>query len=255
MLKISHISKKYTHQHGTDIEVFNDFNLEIKSGEFVSIFGPNGCGKTTLLELIADLSNPDSGEITLFGKSIQKMKVGYVFQDYRNSLFHWLNAEDNIIFPLTIGSNKIINKKEAEKRMSELCSEFGCSFDLQSYPYQLSGGQQQFIALLRAIIINPDLYIFDEPFASLDYQTTLSMLENVTQIWEKQQKTTLFVSHDLDEAIFLGQKIVLLSKKPTKVVEVFDNPMSYPRTTDLLGTPEFAKLKAVILDKYLNIIN
>jgi len=255
MLKISNLSKTHVNKDGSTIKVFDNLNLEISDNSFISIFGPNGCGKTTLLDLISGLTEPDSGTITLLNNEVKNKKIGYVFQDYRNSLFPWRNVEENISFPLEVGVNKLSDPKKIKESVLALCSKFDYSFNLKSYPYNLSGGQQQFIALLRALVIKPDLYILDEPFASLDYQTTLFMLQKTTEIWQKENITTLFVSHELDEAIFLGQKIILLGKNPTGIVEVFDNPLPYPRTIELLRTPQFALIKNKILDKYMAIIN
>ena len=246
MLKIESIKKSYENQ-GRTIEVFANFNLEIIGGEFIAIFGPNGCGKTTLLNMVGNIIEPDSGKISFDGKLLDSLKIGYVFQDYRSSLFPWLKVRDNILFPLKL---QRLAKDERDKILEALCKKFGCSFDLDAYPYQLSGGQQQFTSLLRGLVIEPQVYLLDEPFSSLDYQTTLFMLEKLADIWQKTKITTLFISHEIDEAIFLAQKIVLLSNKPTNVVKIFQNPLPYPRKIGLLGTPEFAILKREILNIY-----
>ena len=246
MLKIENIKKSYKDQ-GRKTEVFADFNLEIIEGEFVAIFGPNACGKTTLLNLIGNIVEPDAGGISFGGKPLDSLKIGYVFQDYKNSLFPWLKVRDNIAFPLKL---RKVTKSERDKIVNILCKKFGCTFNLDTYPYQLSGGQQQFISLLRGLAIDPQIYLLDEPFSSLDYQTTLLMLEKLADMWQKTKVTTLFVSHEIDEAIFLAQKIVLLSNKPTDVVKIFQNPLPYPRKINLIGTPEFANLKREVLNIY-----
>ena len=247
MLKISNLQKIYRDHTQTQIEVFRNFNLQVSEGEFITIFGPNGCGKTTLLNCIAGTIKADSGSITFNDNPTHNLKVGYVFQDYKNSLFPWLKVKDNISFPIKL---KGLSKIKREEKVKLLCKNYGCNIKLELYPYQLSGGQQQFISLLRGLIIEPEIYLLDEPFSSLDYQTTLSMLEKFLEIWRKTKITTLFVSHEIDEAIFLAQKIVLLSNKPTKVVKIFENPLPYPRKIDLLGSLEFAKLKKEILGIY-----
>lgn len=241
MLKIMNIKKKYQE---TQNEVFGDFNLEVDKGEFVSLFGPNGCGKTTLLNLVAGISKPNRGSITFHNKSFNNSRIGYVFQDYRGSLFPWLKIKDNISFPLKF---KGFSKKERHEAVKELCSKHHCDINLELYPYDLSGGQQQFISLLRGLIIEPEIYLFDEPFSSLDYQTTLSLLEKFSAIYTKTKITTLFVSHEIDDAIFLAQKIILLSNKPTKIMRIIENKMPYPRKIESLGTSNFANLKHEIL--------
>lgn len=247
MLKILNLQKIYKDRDQTRVEVFDQFNLQVAEGEFVAIFGPNGCGKTTLLNLIAGIINPDEGSITLNNKPPYSSRIGYVFQDYRNSLFPWLKIKDNISFPLKLRG---LNKKERNKKVERVCKNFGFNIDLKFYPYNLSGGQQQFVSLLRGLIIEPEIYLLDEPFSSLDYQTTLLMLEKFSKIWMETKTTTIFISHEIDEAIFLAQKIVLLSNKPTKIAKIFENKMPFPRKIDLLGSPEFAKLKQEILNIY-----
>lgn len=246
MLEIKNLEKAYFNNQQT-VRVFDNFNLSVNDGEFITIFGPNGCGKTTLLNIIAGTLKLDSGEINFNDRPINSLRIGFVFQDYRNSLFPWLKIKDNISFPLKL---KNVDRKIREKEVGEMCKRFGCNFNLESFSYELSGGQQQFISLLRGLIINPELYLLDEPFSSLDYQTTLLMLEKLSEIWQKTKITTLFVSHEIDEAIFLSQRIVLLSNKPSSIVKIFDNPLPYPRKISLLGSPEFAKLKKEILAIY-----
>ncbi len=246
MLEIKNLKKTYYNNRQT-IKVFDDFNLNVNDGEFITIFGPNGCGKTTLLNIMAGILTPDFGEINFNQKLISSLRIGFVFQDYRNSLFPWLRIKDNISFPLKL---KNVDKKTRDDEVVKMCKKFGCSFNLESFPYELSGGQQQFISLLRGLIINPELYLLDEPFSSLDYQTTLFMLEQLSEIWQKTKITTLFVSHEIDEAIFLSQRIILLSNKPSSIVKIFDNPLPFPRKISLLGSPEFAKLKKEILNIY-----
>jgi len=247
MLKIVNLRKIYKDSRNSPIEVFKDFNLEIKKGDFVAIFGPNGCGKTTLLNLIAGILNSDNGSITFEGKPTNNIKIGYVFQDYKNSLFPWLKIKDNISFPIKL---KGYNKQEKKQTVKRLCKDYGFNINLEFYPYQLSGGQQQFVSLLRGLIMEPALYLLDEPFSSLDYQTTILMLGKMAEIWQKTRITTLFISHEIDETIFLAQKIILLSNKPTNIIKTFLNPLPYPRKIELMNSPEFIKLKKEILEIY-----
>ena len=236
MLRITHLNKFYTEKDGAKLAIFKNFNLEVNKGEFVGIFGPNGCGKTTLLNLIAGLDRPNSGKI-IFNAPATRRAV--IFQNYRESLFPWLSVRDNIAYPLKLRG---IPLKERHKRAEALTEQFGIKINLESFPYTLSGGQQQFAAILRALMIEPDLILMDEPFSSLDYQATLFMLRKMQEIWEETGITFIFVSHEIDEAIFLAQRVVLLSNKPTRVVKDIVNSLSYPRTTAAMGMPEFIDL-------------
>lgn len=242
MLKIDNLKKVYDH-NGNSVEVFDSFNLEISRGEFVGIFGPNGCGKTTLLNLISGLDKEFSGKIDFDNKA----KTSYIFQNYRESIFPWLTIADNISYPLKLRG---LSKKEQSNAAQSICNQFNIKFNLSDYPYTLSGGQQQLVAILRGLITKPDILLFDEPLSSLDYQTTLFMLKKIQEIWQETKTTVIFISHDIDEAITLSQKIILLSNKPTKVIKIFDNRLHYPRKTDIMGTNEFVELKHNILSVF-----
>jgi len=249
MLKITHLNKSYAEPSGSRLTIFNDFNLEVKKGEFIGIFGPNGCGKTTLLNLIAGLDKPNRGNIIFNTPAI---RTAFIFQNYRESLFPWLSVRDNIAYPLKLRGMPI---EERYKRAGELTEQFGVKINLESFPYTLSGGQQQFTAILRALMIEPDLILMDEPFSSLDYQTTLFMLRKMQEIWAETGITFIFVSHEIDEAIFLAQRVILLSNKPTKVVKDVANSLSYPRSTHVMGMPEFTDLKHQVLDEFIKQVN
>ncbi len=248
MLQIKHLKKTYINHQKT--LVFSDLNLTVKRGEIVALFGPNGCGKTTLLQIIADLVPYDSGVLTFDGFPTSNQKIGYIFQDYRNSLFPWLTASENIAFPLKIKKEFHFSQKEINKIVKTLYQNFGGDLPLNAYPYELSGGQQQLVSFLRGLVIEPELYLLDEPFSSLDYQTTLVLLEKLAKILRKTKVTTLVISHEIDEAIFLSQKIVLLSRKPTQVLKIFPNPIPFPRKISIIGSPGFAKIKREILRNY-----
>ncbi|PIR05620.1 nitrate ABC transporter ATP-binding protein [Candidatus Kuenenbacteria bacterium CG11_big_fil_rev_8_21_14_0_20_37_9] len=242
MLKITNLSKSYQH-NGSPVKVFELLNLEILRGEFVGIFGPNGCGKTTLLNLISGLDKNFSGEINFDNK----VKISYIFQNYRESIFPWLTIAENIAYPLKLRGHTREEQREAARK---ICNQFDIKFDLSDYPHTLSGGQQQLAAILRGLITKPDILLFDEPLSSLDYQTTLFMLNKIQEIWQETKTTILFISHNIDEAVTLSQKIILLSNKPTKIVKIFDNHLNYPRKTDILGSSEFVELKHNILSEF-----
>lgn len=245
MLKVDGLKKTYKNKQ--KIKVFDNFNLNVNKGEFVAIFGPNGCGKSTLLNAIAGITDIDGGSISFENKKIDELNIGFVFQDYKSSLFPWLKARENIAFPLKI---KHISDQDILLLIKKIYKKYNCNFDLDSYPYNLSGGQQQLVSLLRSLITNPDLFLLDEPFSSLDYQTTLLLLEQLSKIWSELKITTLFVSHEIDDAIFLAQKIILLSKKPTKVIKTFSVPFPYPRKLSIMGSREFSDIKSNVLSLY-----
>lgn len=244
MLKINNLEKIYNH-NGSPVKVFDSLNLEIARGEFIGIFGPNGCGKTTLLNLISGLDKNFSGKISFDNK----VKISYVFQNYRESIFPWLTIADNITYPLKLQG---LSHKEQRKAAQNICNQFNIKLNLSDYPYTLSGGQQQLVVILRGLITKPDILLFDEPLSSLDYQTTLFMLNKIQEIWQETKTTIFFISHDIDEAITLSQKIILLSNKPTRIIRTFDNRLNYPRKTDIMGTSEFIELKYNILSVFTN---
>ena len=249
MLKITNLQKSFRDNLNHQVEIFKNFNLEISKGEFVAIFGPNGCGKTTLLNLIAGVDKADGGEIIFDDR---KTKIAFIFQNYRESLFPWLSVIDNISYPLKLQGVPIEKRREQAK---SLCVRFGVTISLESYPYTLSGGQQQLVTILRALITQPDIILLDEPFSSLDYQTNLFMLNKIQEIWRETGITFVFVSHDIDEAIFLSQRLILLSNKPTIIVKEVNNVLPYPRTTHLMGMPEFSRLKHEALDVFIKQVN
>ena len=242
-LSVEEISKRFTtfsKNKKREIRVLEKISFKIEKGKFVSICGPNGCGKTTLLNIIAGLISPDSGRVLIKGQPPQKATIGYVFQNYAESLFPWLKNIDNIALPL-----KVIGKslKERKEKVKELVTKLHFDFPLNEYPYCLSGGQQQMVALARGLINDPDVLLLDEPFAALDYHTRLIMQDKIQEIHKILGITILFVSHDLEEALYLADQVIFFSKKPTKVVEILENPLPRPRTFEITKSEEFFLLK------------
>lgn len=246
MLKLSNISKDYQNKSGTT-HVLADISFEIKESSFLSIFGPNGCGKTTLLNIIANLVKQNRGQITFRERPIEKAKVSYIFQNYRETLFPWLKVIDNITLPLKLEG---VGKQERNSHAKELVQKFHLNIDLNEYPYNLSGGQQQLVALLRGLIVKPDLLLLDEPFSALDYQTTLFLYQKLLEIWEKVKTTVIFVSHNIDEAIFLSNRLIMFSAKPTKVIIDRNVDLPYPRDLSLLTADKFTSLKSELLKDF-----
>lgn len=227
--------------------VYDNFNLDLPQGELISIFGPNGCGKSTLINMISGLMPMDSGEVLYDGQTIKETKISYVFQNYREALFPWLRAIDNIHYPLKVMQ---VSRRDREARIERLLAEFDIKIDLNAYPYTLSGGQQQTISILRALVTDPEVLFLDEPFSALDYEMTLFMREQIQKIYMKTGTTTILVSHDLEEAIQLADKVVLLTRRPTEVAEICDVDLAWPRTTQLTTDERFVDLKRHCLDVF-----
>ena len=189
MLKLIDVSKNYSNKISS-FKVLDSINFELQKGSFLSIFGPNGSGKTTLLNIIAGLVKQDSGKITYNNVSISYAKISYVFQNYRETLFPWLKVIDNITMPLKLQG---IGKLERDTYAENLVTKFHIQVDLKAYPYNLSGGQQQLVVLLRSLIIKPDLLLLDEPFSALDYQTTLFLYQKLLEIWQDTKVTLILI--------------------------------------------------------------
>jgi NitT/TauT family transport system ATP-binding protein len=247
-IQISNLCKTYPSNNkkdDTSIQVFNDFNLEIDKGEFVAFFGPNACGKSTLLRILAGVECFQKGNISVDGCVIAATKVGYIFQDYEESLFPWQTVLQNIATSLKSNG---LSRKERKAKVCSLLQELGLDLPLNLYPYQLSGGQQQMVAIARALIVEPDIMLMDEPLSSLDWQNSLIMRDKIQQIWEMTHTTTLFVSHDLDSAIYLADRLIILSDKPVKIKS--EIKISLPRSRDLsiIKSQEFFNLKNKALE-------
>jgi NitT/TauT family transport system ATP-binding protein len=230
-----------------DAVVYDDFGIDLPLGHFISIFGPNGCGKSTFINMVSGLMPMDAGEVLYDGQIISETRVSYVFQNYREALFPWLKAIDNIHYPLKVMG---VPRKERHRRVEKLLAEFEVRIDLNAYPYALSGGQQQTVSILRALVTEPEVLFLDEPFSALDYEMTIFMREQLQKIFMKTKTTMLLVSHDLDEAIELADKVVLLTRRPTKVAEIVDIDLSWPRNLEVTTGEAFMNLKRHCLERF-----
>jgi NitT/TauT family transport system ATP-binding protein len=213
----------------------------------ISIFGPNGCGKSTLINLISGLMPMDEGRVLYDGQTIKETKISYVFQNYREALFPWLRAIDNIHYPLKVMGLPL---KQREQRVEQLLANFEFKIDLNAYPYTLSGGQQQTVSILRALVTEPEVLFLDEPFSALDYEMTLFMREQIQKIYLKTKTTTILVSHDLEEAVQLADKVLLLTRRPTQVAEIVNVDLPWPRTTRITTDSLFVDIKRHCLDVF-----
>ena len=221
--------------------VYDRFDLDLPQGEFTSIFGPNGCGKSTLINMISGLLPLDAGQVLFDGQTIQETRLSYVFQNYRDALFPWLRAIDNIHYPLKVMG---LSKHERAMRVEELLADFDVKIDLNAYPYMLSGGQQQTVSILRALVTGPEVLFLDEPFSALDYEMTLFMREQLQRIFMKTKTTTLLVSHDLEEAVQLANRVLLLTRRPTRVADLVEIDLPWPRATESVTSARFVELKS-----------
>lgn len=243
-IKVEHLMKSFPplRKEGERVRVLNDISLNVTEGEFVTFFGPNGCGKTTLLKVLAGVEPYDSGAVSIDSKTPQEARTGLIFQNYGDSLMPWLNCWDNILFPYSLKKRKK-EKKQTEERLKKLLLELKIDLPTENYPYQLSGGQQQFTAILRTLIYQPDVILMDEPFSSLDYQTRSFMQMTLLEIWQREKPTILFISHDIEEAIFLADRVFLLSPLPASIREIKKIPFQRPRTRELFESDDFFHVK------------
>jgi len=227
--------------------IYDNFDLDIPRGELISVFGPNGCGKSTLINMIAGLIPLDTGEVLFDGKTVSDIKFGYVFQNYREALFPWLRAFDNIAYPLKMMK---VPPAERQARTENLVARLGIKLDLNLYPYQMSGGQQQLVSIMRALIVDPEILFLDEPFSALDYEMTLFMREQLQKLFMESGTTMVLVSHDLEEAVYLADRVLLLSRHPARVADFTPVTAPRPRTVATLSDPAFVRTKAHCLEVF-----
>ncbi|MCB2053088.1 MAG: ABC transporter ATP-binding protein [Geminicoccaceae bacterium] len=220
------------------VHALDRIDLEIARGDFVSLIGPSGCGKTTLLRLIADLEQPTSGAITVDGASPREARIarayGYVFQ--AAALFPWRTIEKNVALPLEIMGLDRRERAERVRRNLELVDLAGFA---RKYPWQLSGGMQQRASIARALAVEPDLLLMDEPFGALDEIVRDHLNEQLLHLWAKTEKTVVFVTHSIPEAVFLSTRIVVMSPRPGRIHDIIESDLPRRRGLDLRETPEF----------------
>jgi NitT/TauT family transport system ATP-binding protein len=240
-----HVTVRGLSKRFGEAPVYDRFDLDIPRGKLIAVFGPNGCGKSTLINLIAGLIPIDAGEILFAGKKLSEIKFGYVFQNYREALFPWLRAIDNIEYPLKMMK---LSKAERRARADRLVASLGVKIDLNRYPYELSGGQQQLISIMRALVVEPEILFLDEPFSALDYEMTLFMRDQLQRIFVETGTTTVLVSHDLEEAVYLADRILLLSRGPASIADFVRYDATRPRNDATLSDPEFVHVKAHCLE-------
>jgi NitT/TauT family transport system ATP-binding protein len=242
-----HVTIRGLSKRFSETAIYENFDLDLPRGKLISVFGPNGCGKSTLINMIAGLLPPDQGEILFDGQPLSEIKFGYVFQNYREALFPWLRAFDNVEYPLKLMG---LPKAERTHRVEQLVANLEVKIDLKRYPYQLSGGQQQLVSIMRALVVEPEILFLDEPFSALDYEMTLFMRAQLQRIFMETATTTVLVSHDLEEAVYLADHILLLSRHPARVADFVPYDAPRPRTDATLSQAEFVRLKAHCLEVF-----
>ncbi len=242
ILSIRHLTKKFPTED-KDLVAIQEFNLEIEEGEFVCVLGPSGCGKTTLLRIIAGLESPSSGEILVNGRSISGpgSDRGMVFQEF--ALLPWRNVRRNIEFGLEI---KKVPQEERRKISDKYIDLVGLKGFDRAYPWSLSGGMKQRVGIARALANNPAILLMDEPFGALDAQTRNMMQKELLRIWSETKKTVVFITHSVDEAVYLADRIVLMTSRPATVRGVIKIPWTRPRDR---ASVEFAQLRKEILEQ------
>ena len=223
-LNLDNVSKSFASADTNNItHALSDITLRVKDGEFLSIVGPSGCGKSTILRLVAGLIVPTTGSLTLNGEAIREPdpKRGMVFQ--KPTLFHWLTVEQNVAFSLRM------LKKEENGAVDRLIQMIGLSEFRHAYPHQLSGGMAQRVALIRTMINEPDVFLLDEPLGALDAFTRMNMQDELINMWNEKKQIVMMVTHDVDEAIYMGTRILVMAPRPGRVVDDIPIEMDYPR--------------------------
>jgi len=239
-IQIENVKKEFKNKNNS-IKVLDGISFGIRKGEFITIFGPNGCGKTTLLKILSNFDNDYSGKIKINKYLINKIKSYIVFQNPNDSLFNWMTVKENIelgLFNIKLKS-VFYQIYVGGKRFSEFKN---------FYPYQLSAGLKQLTVISRAFVYNPNLLLLDEPFSSIDYKTSLEFEDLLLKIWRKTKQTIIFVSHNIDEAIYLADKVIIFSNPPTKIKKIINIKLSRPRNQKIKCSQEFQKIKREILE-------
>lgn len=246
MLNLRNIEKKFATRAGQPLTALRDINLTVKSGEFITIVGPSGCGKSTLLNIIAGLLSPSAGTIEFNGAAVKGVdrRIGYVTQSH--NLFPWRTLKDNVSFPLEITG---IAKAERNERAEYWINRVGLRGFENSYPHELSGGMRQRGNIVRTLIYGPSVILMDEPFGPLDAQTRITLQELLLELWAQTKSTVVFITHDLAEAVALGDRVILMGANPGRIINV--EPVEIARPRDIHHLHDNSEFRAVY-DKVWN---
>lgn len=243
---INKLLKSFSSEDKTSTSpVIENCSLTIHDGEFVSIFGPNGSGKSTLLSMIAGLEKPDGGTITINNTLHSEPKIGFVFQNYNESMLPWRTVRGNVELAM---ENMNYTANERKDIALHLLKKVGLAHVAERYFYDLSGGMKQLVAICRAFASEPDVLLLDEPFSALDYATTRRVEMDLLSVWSEQQRTAICISHDVDDAVFLADKVIILSQRPAKIKGIIDITLPRPRTAEMFISDEFYKFRTKVLE-------
>lgn len=243
------IGKVYQTDTGL-IQALTNINLTVQTGEFVSIVGPSGCGKSTLLRILGNVYQQSSGEVTIHSALANKPTNAMVFQEY--ALFPWLTILDNVAFGLEMRG---VAKPTRQAQAKTYLQKMGLARFANRYPYQLSGGMKQRVAIARALANDPELLLMDEPFGALDAQTRTIMQEELLQIWESERKTVVYITHSIDEAVILGDRVVIMTAQPGTIKNIYPIDLPRPRSMNHKATPAFNQLVQTIWDDLVEEVN
>ena len=244
-IEIQGVTKSYETREGSFLAL-EEVNLDVEKNEFICVVGPSGCGKTTLMNIIAGLNPPSTGTVKVRGESVTgpgKGK-GVVFQQY--ALYPWLTVEKNVEFGLRM---KGVEKEKRREIAQKYIKIVGLEKFAKSYPKELSGGMKHRVAIARAYTTGPEVLLMDEPFGALDAQTRAQLQENLLNTWQQEKKTCFFITHDVEEAVLLSTKVIIMSAGPGRIREIVDVHLPYPRDQETKLTPEFNELKNQIWNK------
>jgi NitT/TauT family transport system ATP-binding protein len=253
-IQVRNVAKTYNNPNkNSEVKALQGLNFEIESGEFVTFIGPSGCGKTTMLHIIAGLEKQTSGTVEIEKKTTDGMRedVGIIFQEVDRTLFPWRTVLGNVEFGLEMRSAKRNSPELSKKERKEAAIKYIHSVGLEGFeykhPYELSGGMRQRLSIARLLAYDPGILLMDEPFTNLDAQTRSILQEDLVKLWLTTEKTILFVTHDIEEAIYIGSRILIMTARPGKIREEFLVNSIYPRDYHFRISPEFNKLKSSIL--------
>ena len=242
-LELRNLSKSFQ-TNGRNIEALSGISLQVDAGEFVTLVGPSGSGKSTLFNLIAGLLEPDKGEVWLDGQLQRERTGNFGYMPQRDLLFPWRSVTDNVAIPLELDG---VNRGAARERAQEMLVHFGLEEFGASFPSALSGGMRQRAALLRTILTEQDVLLLDEPFGALDALTRRELQDWLLEVWQEYSKTLFFITHDVEEALYLSDRVVVLSARPGHIVEILNVNLPRPRRPGMIARPDFGQQAAVLL--------
>ncbi|MBM6829969.1 ABC transporter ATP-binding protein [Anaerotignum lactatifermentans] len=243
MLRFENVSFRYAED---DFSMMEHLNFQVEEGEFATIIGASGCGKSTIFRLINGLEKLQQGRILVDERPVQELKNYSAFMPQKDLLFPWRTIEKNICLPMELAK---VPKAEQETKCREVLEQVGLSAYAKKYPKDLSGGMKQRVAFARTLLSGADLLLLDEPFSALDYLTRVDMQEWLLHQWEHYHKTILFITHDVEEAVFLSKTIFIIQDRPFSKMERVEVPLSYPRNREDLKRPEIVELKEQLIEK------